>query len=154
MPRHDWYDWDSFEEAAARSFWADAYVSEVENLAEDGHRDAYRALSPGAGGEWLTVTPPTPKSAHKDGRAFTAKIRAALTDEELREVDDKMSVEKAGWYAAMQAMGHGVGWADYDVEVDPNIDWTSSWEVRDDALKAIRRELREAGVRLPRASAR
>jgi hypothetical protein len=149
MPaRHDWYDWNSFEEAAAQAFWADTYISEAEELSE--HREAYDALSPGPGGEWLNVLPDTPKSAEKEGAAFTKKIRAKLTTAELREVDSRMTVDKAGWYAAMQAMGHGVGWFDYGVDIDPDIDWAPGLDVRGDALKAIRRELREAGVRLPR----
>jgi len=150
---HDDYDWITFAEQAALAFWADAYMDEVQNLAEEGYRKAYEALSPGPGGEWLDVIPETPESALDDGRAFTAKLQGKLSVADLREVSEKMSPEKAGWYAAMGAMGHGVGWWDYDVDIDVG-HWTPSVDVQYNAYHAVRYELREQGIRLTKAKKR
>jgi hypothetical protein len=152
------YDWDTFAEHAGKAFWANAYMDEVENLVEGDEyydRDAYHALAPGPGEDWFDYLPPTPKSAEVDGIAFTKALRKKITEAQLREVDEKLpSVEQAGHYAAMQAMGHGVGWFDYSVRADPDIDWGPSVDVLNDAYDTVKAALRERGIRPKKRSKR
>lgn len=149
MARHDWYDWDDFEDGAALAFWADAYASNVEELAQQGDDEAYDALDPGAGGDWMDVLPPTPKSAEKAGREFTKAFRKAATAKQVREMEDNIdSAEKAGHYAAMGAIGHGVGLWDFNVDTDGLPSW-DNWDVYDDAMQIIDEELEEQGIEPP-----
>jgi hypothetical protein len=126
-------------------------MDEVENLVEGEEyydRDAYHALSPGPGGDWYDILPETPKSAEKDGIEFTKALRKKITEAHLREVDEKLpSVEQAGHYAAMQAMGHGVGWYDYDVKARLDIHWEPSVDVSNDAYDAVKAALRDLGIK-------
>jgi hypothetical protein len=168
MPRahpNDWYDWGSFAEGAARAFWASPYISQVENLAEDARQEerdgkprraeammaAYRALYPGSGGEWMDVLPPVPAAADRVGKAYARKVRDVLTTEDLHHLDDKMEdADQAGWYAAMQAQGEGVGWFDYSVGFDAP-DWPAyDVKIQDAVFRAISKGIREAGIQIPR----
>jgi hypothetical protein len=109
------FQWEEFIGGASRAFWADAYMHLVEELAEK-HLQAYRALSPGPGGQWLDI-PTVPGKAHDVGRKFAKLVKDKATDADLVEMKEKMrSISDAGWYAAMGAMGHGVGLWDYDID--------------------------------------
>ena len=110
------YDWDSFTEGATKAFWSDGYITEVENLESD---DTRRALSPRPGGAWEDVLPDPPAAARAVGKKFTTAAKKKLTDAELNEIATKFSAEDAGYYGAMQALGHGVGWFDEGVDADP-----------------------------------
>lgn len=128
-------DPESFLAGAAKTFWADAYMTEVE---ENG---AEKKLGPGAGGDWMDVLPPVPESAIADAKRFAAKVVEKLTVEQAQEIVDKLpDAESAGHYAAMQAMGHGVGLGDYGVDVKlPH--WEQSVAVRNDAYDAVQEAL-------------
>jgi hypothetical protein len=149
MARHDWFDWDDFEEGATLAFWADAYASEVEEMAEQGDSEAYDALNPGAGGDWMDVLPTPPKSAKQAGREFTKTFRKAASATQVRQMEDNIGdAEKAGHYAAMGAMGHGVGLWDFDVDDDGLPSW-EPWEIRDDAMEIIDAELEALDIEPP-----
>lgn len=158
------YDWDSFIDGAAYAFWASPYVSEVENLAEDSSSarnagnarkaeafwKAYRALSPGPGGNWKHVLPDVPPSAKAVAKKFTKAVKETLTDEQLSEIDSKFSAYDAGYYGAMSSQGEGVGWHDEGVHVDPPEGFDYDPKIQNALYTAIRRKAREAGVRLPK----
>jgi hypothetical protein len=141
----DW--WDCFGEGAARAFWAEAYIREVEDLGDEEtefyNPEAYRELSPGAGGEWMHVIPETPKSALKQGRAFVRRNKKDASRAVWEEMDDKLGCDESGWYAAMGAMGHGVGLFDEGIDDD----WVGSEEpdvgVLNDAYDAVREAVAE-----------
>ena len=140
------YDWTSFAEGATAAFWGDAYASEVENLEYDETR---RALSPRAGGHWEAVMPDPPAAARTLGKKFAKVTRERITDAELNEVAAKFSANKAGYYGAMQSLGHGVGWYDEGVDVEPPKDFgLYDVKLNDAVWKAIRSAAREAEVPL------
>jgi hypothetical protein len=138
------YDWDSFTKGAATAFWSNDYISEVENLESD---DARRALSPRPGGAWEDVLPDPPAAAYAVGKKFTTAAKKKLTDAELNEVAAKFSPEDAGYYGAMQSLGHGVGWFDEGVDVDPPGGFGTGYDVKlfNAAWNAIKRRAREYG---------
>jgi hypothetical protein len=143
----DW--WAAFAEGAARAIWSDTYITEVEQLTESddpGDREAYRELSPGPGGAWESVIPETvPTSAEKQGKEFTTQVRRALKREDQIEVASKLDADTAGWYGMMQALGHGMGWGDYDINADPDIHAMPDTDVYNDAYQAVTEALEEAG---------
>ena len=132
------YDWETFSEGAARAFWADAYIREVE---EAGQEDA---LGPGAGGQWMDVLPQTPKVAAQMGKAFTAAFRRALPQVAVALQANLPDTRLAGHYAAMEAMGHGVGLADYNVDVQ--VPSWESWDLIDVAINAVGQQGSRAGA--------
>lgn len=161
---NDWYDWGSFADGAARAFWASPYITEVENLAEDAREErndnpqraaalmaAYRALHPGSGGQWMDVLPPVPAAADRVGKNYARKVRDVLTAEDLRHLDDKLDdADQAGWYAAMEVQGEGVGWADYSVGFQAP-DWPSyDVKIQNAVYTAITKRIRDAGITIPR----
>ena len=137
------YDWREFAEAAAKTFWEEAYRSEVENLPAD----AREALSYG------DDAPDPPPAARALGKRFAKATREKVTDGELNEISSKFSVSDAGYKGAMQSMGHGVGWFDESVDVDPpRKDSRGSFEhdvkLSNAVWSAIKRKAREEGVDL------
>ena len=155
------FDWAAFTEGAAFGFWASPYVSEVANLAEASresgtdpqHRllfmQAYRALSPGPGGNWERVMPDPAPAARAVAKKFTRAVKAQLTDEQLDEVASKFTAYDAGYYGAMQSQGEGVGWHDQRVRVDPPTGFAEDPRVSNAVYAAVNRGARAAGVRLP-----
>lgn len=95
-----------FVVAAARAFYVDWWAREQEERG--------RSLR----GEILDYAPPTARWAFRLARRFARDTATAL-QRPLPDIitdwlaqwdgDRKASAEMAGWYAAMQAMGHGVG---------------------------------------------
>jgi hypothetical protein len=142
-------DWASFTEGAAFGFWASPYMSEVEELAAES-REAYKALSPGSGGRWESVLPDVPPAAKAVARKFTKAVREKLTAAELGEVFSKFSAYDAGYYGAMQSQGEGVGWFDEGVKADPPRGFDYDPKIQNAVYTAIRRGVREAGIKLPR----
>lgn len=142
--------WDCFAEGAARAFWADAYIFEVEDLVEgasdrgeEPDHEAYDALSPGPGGEWLDYVPDTPPSALKQGRAFVRAHKKLVSADVWQDMDDKLGCDESGWYAAMGAMGHGVGLGDEGID-DSWVGYEDpSAAVRNDAYQAVRDAIAE-----------
>jgi hypothetical protein len=150
----DDYDWEAFTRGAANALWADLYITEVEFLCELVREtksaeamEACRALSPGPGGSWDDYIPPVPRSALAEARQFTARVQEKISPQTLRELDEVMTPERAGWLAMMQALGHGIGWADEGVraESELKIRWEPSWEVRNAAFSAVERQLEREG---------
>jgi len=111
------YDWADFTEGAALGFWASPYMNEVENLLEEDRR--YIELTPGSGGNWEDVLPEIPSAARTVAKKFTKAVKDQLTDAQLNEIAAKFSPNDAGYNGAMQSQGHGVGWFDEGVKVDP-----------------------------------
>lgn len=140
------YDWKAFADGATNAFWYDTYASEVENLEYDETR---RALSPGPGGRWEDVIPDPPAAARVLGKKFAKEVRDKLTGAELNEVAAKFSAEKAGYYGAMQSLGHGVGWGDEGVGAEPPKHYGFSDSKLNDAVwRALQRAARESEVPL------
>ncbi len=160
---NDHHDWETFAEAVGHALWASPYISEVENLAEDAREErnsgntrraealmaAYRALNPGPGGAWESVLPEPSRSAMRAGKGFAKKVHDTMDPNEVDAVFIAMGAEKAGWYGAMQAQGEGVGWGDYGVDVDVP-DWPQGDPaIQNDIWTAIKREVRDVGIRIP-----
>jgi hypothetical protein len=144
------YDWDDFTNGAALGFWVSPYMAEVENLAEEeGGREAYRALSPGSGGRWEDVLPPTPPAAFAVAKKFTKAVKSSITDAQLTEIAEQFSPEDAGYKGAMQSQGHGVGWFDEGVKVDPPRGFGETPQISNAVYRAVNRGLRDAGLRRP-----
>lgn len=139
------YDWSAFVEGATSAFWGDAYSTEVENLEYDETR---RALSPRSGGRWEDVMPDPPPAARALAKKFTKATRDKITDGELNEVAAKFSAEKAGYYGAMQSLGHGVGWGDEGVRARPPGGFSYDPKLSNAVWTAVRRAAREAEVPL------
>lgn len=107
-----------FVVAAARAFYCDWYLSD----------EARERRVSGAGVELTEVIPETQRWAFKLARRFVERLEAAaghslphiLTDFEASWSGDlDYSEENAGWYAAMEAMGHGVGLYLFSIDFDP-----------------------------------
>ena len=152
MAKHDWFDWDEFTEAAARAVWSDAWISEVEELSESGGsegRKAYREIGPGPGGSWDPLIPmPIPERAQKAAAKFTADVRSKISAAGLKKAYAAMDndADLMGWYAAMQSMGHGVGWGDYGVHNElPRVSF-ESWELSDLAADDVKEQVENAGL--------
>jgi len=143
------FDWSSFTDGAAFGFWASPYVTEVENIAEES-REAYRSLASGPGGNWQSVMPEVPPAARAVAKKFTRAVRDKFTDDQLSEIASKFSAYDAGYYGAMQSQGEGVGWFDEGVKIDPprGFDWDP--KIHNAIARAIAKQAREAGVKLPR----
>jgi hypothetical protein len=139
------YDWSAFAEGATSAFWGDAYTTEVENLEYDETR---RALSPRSGGRWEDVMPDPPAAARTLAKKFTKATRDKITDAELNEIAAKFSAEKAGYYGAMQSLGHGVGWGDEGVRAEPPSGFSYDPKLSNSVWTAVRRAAREAEVPL------
>jgi hypothetical protein len=143
----DW--WAAFAEGAARAIWSDTYISEVEEFSQSddtGDHEVYRELSPGSGGSWDSVVPEAvPEAADKQGKKFATRVRKTLKIEDQVEVASKLDAEQAGWYGMMQALGHGVGWFDYDIKIHHNINETANAGVYNAAYDAVTEALEEAG---------
>jgi hypothetical protein len=154
------YDWKAFTDGAAFGFWVSPYMSEVENLAEDARggdsrktralKEAYRALSPGPGGNWENVLPEVPPAARSVAKKFTKAVREQLTDDQLSEIESEFSPRDAGYRGAMQSQGHGIGWFDEGVEVDPPEGFGETPEIYNAVWRAVTKGAREAGIHLPR----
>lgn len=139
------YDWEAFRDGAAFGFWASPYMAEIENLAEDDERrEAYRELSPGPGGNWEDVMPPTPPAAFAVARKFAKAVKSALTDGQLSDIAEHFSPRDAGYYGAMQSQGEGVGWHDEGVKVDPPRGFGETPQISNAVYRAVNRALREA----------
>jgi hypothetical protein len=143
----DW--WAAFAEGAARAIWSDTYITEVEEFGQSDDpvdREVYRALSPGPGGAWESVIPETiPASANKQGKEFATEVRNNLKIEDQVEVASKLEADNAGWYGMMEALGHGVGWADYRIKADHDIHDMADADVYNDAYSAVTEAMEEAG---------
>ena len=158
------YDWSSFTDGAAFAFWASPYMSEVENLYEDSreaeykheskkakaYKEAYEALHPGSGGSWDSVLPDPPPAAVAVAKKFTKAVKDQLTDDQLSAIESNFSAYDAGYRGAMQSQGEGIGWFDEGVKVDPprGFDWDP--KIQNAIYTSIRRQAREAGIKLPR----
>lgn len=155
------YDWPAFTEGATQAFWASPYITAVGNLYEDAREQnnpviraafeaAHRALSPGPGGRWEDVMPEPAPAARTVAKKFAKAVLDQLTDEQISEVDEKFFAKDAGYYGAMESQGEGVGWHDEGVDVDPpDSDWENP-KLQNAIYAAVRRKVREAGIRLPR----
>lgn len=157
------YDWASFTDGAAYTFWATPYVSEVEKLAEaarEAKRDGklkkaeafgavYKALSPGPGGWWVDVLPAPPLSARAVAEKFTKAVKAKLTNKQLAVISQKSSMYDAGHQGAWGIQGGG-GRFDEHVRIDAFRGYDGDAKIYTDIRKAIAKGAREAGVRLPR----
>ena len=140
------YDWSAFVDGAAFAFWADAYMSAIDNLEDDETR---RALSPRPGGRWDDVVGDPPAAARKMGKQFAKEVRGKITEGELNEVAAKFSAKDAGYYGAMQSLGHGVGWGDEGVRARPPRDFDRYDDKLNDAVwRTLQRAAREQGVSL------
>lgn len=140
------YNWSDFTDGAEKAFWADSYISEVENLENDETR---RALSARPGGRWEDVLPDPPPAARAVAKRFTKVTQKQITDAELNEVAAKFSAEDAGYYGAMQSLGHGVGWFDEGVKVEPPKNYgLYDAKLNNAVWKALQRAAREAEVPL------
>jgi hypothetical protein len=117
-------------ESAARALFAQAYADAVEQGMIEGEH-------PGPGGEWLDVVPPTPKEFKDSAKRLIEQIEktagmgiegAYLAASTMHGTHYKEpSAEDFGWYLAMEALGHGVSWA--DDHPDPGLDlpyWEAS----------------------------
>lgn len=109
---------NDFIVAAARAFYIDWYLS-------DPQRE--KAVS-GPGVELTEVCPETQRWAFALAREFVLDLEKAagqpinniLADfEAVWYGRESYSEENAGWYAAMQAMGHGVGLWEYGIDFSP-----------------------------------
>lgn len=99
--------------AMARAFWVDAWASREE---EEGRRPA------GPGEDLMDAAPPTPAVAIHFARKYAKDFQTA-NDADLMALyeraagmpgkhDEEPTEEAFGHYIAMEAMGHGVSWAD------------------------------------------
>lgn len=104
--------------AAARAFYCDWYLSD----------EARERRVSGPGVELTEVIPETQRWAFALARKFVAQLEQAagqslpfiLADFEASwDGDRDYSEENAGWYAAMEAMGHGVGLFLFGIDFDP-----------------------------------
>lgn len=145
------YDWDDFINGAAFGFWVSPYMAEVENLAEDGGREAYRALAPGAGGKWEDVMPAAPPAAFAVAKKFAKAVKTMITDAQLTEIAEHFSAYDAGYRGAMQSQGEGVGWYDEGVKVDPPRGFGETPQISNAVYRAVTRGLRDAGLRRSQA---
>lgn len=127
-----------FVVAAARAIYCDWYLS-------DERREA--AVS-GPRVELTEVIPSTQRWAFRQARAFTGKLLECKHDSQFLaprleamltgwfigwKGDRESSEENAGWYAAMQAMGHGVGLSDAGgIKVDlPHLEASPQYSERE-----------------------
>jgi len=138
------YDWADFTEGAALGFWASPYMNEVENLLEEDRR--YVELTPGPGGNWENVLPEVPPAARTVAKKFTKAVKDQLTDAQLNEIAAKFSPNDAGYKGAMQSQGHGVGWFDEGVKVDPPRNFGETPQIHSAVYRAVARAAREAGI--------
>ena len=114
-----------FVVAAARAFYCEWYLSD----------DRREASVSGPGVELTDVIPETERWAFAMARQFAEEFERrnrdnighdeaiaytsfwlGQSDEFKRHQTNNNSELEAGWYAAMQAMGHGVGLADYGID--------------------------------------
>lgn len=139
--------WEEFIGGASYAFWAEAYMQLVQGLA-DKHPKAYRAQAPGPGGEWLQYIPTIPGKAHDVGRKFARMVKDKATKDDLREMKEKVgSISKAGWYAAMGAMGDGRGLWDYDVKFKAPR-FSGEDYLREEAVDAMQKSLDSGGFHI------
>jgi hypothetical protein len=108
---------------------------------------------PGPGEDWMDYAPPTGEPARAEARKLIAeiekrnkiKVEDAYAKAEAAEGHLKEPTpEDFGHYLAMQALGHGVAWADDhpDHDLDLPLIEFGSWEIpvkegNDDAEKAV-----------------
>jgi hypothetical protein len=144
--------WDCFARGAGRAFWLEAYMRHVDYLEDEEspteiyNPEAHAALSPGGGEDWDDYAPPTPKRAFQQGYIFAKAVKAIIPDGIWFEMDKWLGCERAGFYTAMPAMGHGISFADEGID-DSWIDmheepWPS---VADAAYDAVRKAVKELG---------
>ncbi|PWC98031.1 hypothetical protein [Azospirillum sp. TSO5] len=114
--------------AAARAFYVDWYFSDL-----NPRKPNESKLS---GCELTEEAPETQRWAFKLAREFATGLVGKLgpslpvilegwrkTWDEYAHKDRESSDENMGWYAAMEAMGHGAGLFDFGIEVDlPHIE--------------------------------
>jgi len=99
---------DLIHEGAARALFVSWYADAVENGDHEGD-------AAGPGEDWMDVAPETPQSARDEA---TALLRCVEGDnrEAWAKVLARPEVEADpkgfGHYLAMEALGHGVAWAD------------------------------------------
>jgi hypothetical protein len=117
--------------AAARAFYVDWWVSWAEE-----HRPSL--LRPQC--ELTEIAPATRRWAFALARSFVVELERALgkpLDALLEEWEaawtpdrprnGEYSEENAGWYAAMEAMGHGVGLFLFDIDVGRRMPSIEAW---------------------------
>jgi hypothetical protein len=126
---------EKFQDGAAKAFWTDLYINEIENLREDGYGELAHRLS--AGDDWMAVAPEVPEAAKEDAEAFQKQVLEAndvgsIEDlakkaAEAEDLDpDELDIELFGHYLAMESLGHSVSWFDEHAEFDLMI---PEWEV-------------------------
>ncbi len=106
-------------DAMARALFVTAYADQQDEKRAAGKKHN----SAGPGEDWMDVAPKTPKKAIDKAKQLCAEIerinqspiqglwqRAAWADD--IDPDNEKMQRKFGHYVAMQALGHGVGWAD------------------------------------------
>lgn len=123
---------DTIIEAAARALWVSAYMDHVEGDDPDSAPDLALACPfgdpahprPGAGEDWMDFAPPTGNAARVKARELIDQIEARNACEIGAHLAALMALwavygkgampepEKFGHYLAMEALGHGVSWAD------------------------------------------
>lgn len=145
---------DEFQEGAARAFWSDLYITEVENLADE-DPELYDELSPGPGGAWDDYIPEIPESAYKDAKRFENEVIRANNVSNIDfliavaahadGVDpDQIDVDEFGYYLAMPALGHGVSWLDYHADFNLTLPhWEQSVDTHNDMFDFIEKEKAE-----------
>jgi len=101
--------------AAARAFYVDWWCNRMEEL---GQTDGW------SGCELTEIAPETQRWAFKTAREFhhdiIKHVDASYLDHwrEQWSGDREGTDDMIGWYAAMEAMGHGVGLWEYGIDVD------------------------------------
>lgn len=117
---------DEIIEGAARAFWVDAYARHVEEEGEacmpyeDGFMASCPAFStharPGPQQDWMDFAPPTGPEAFEKARELVKRIEAEnmQVGRSLGQWAEGLipDFNLFGHYLAMEAMGHGVSWAD------------------------------------------
>lgn len=110
-------------DAMARAFHVNAFAQLQDELAERG----LKHVSPGPGGDWMDVAPPTPDAAKQFAKKFALAIErdngASLRELYARAVatpgtryGKRDAPHDFGHGFAMQSLGHGVSWFDDNPE--------------------------------------
>lgn len=111
-------DDDEFTIAAARALYVDWWCSRMEELGRD---------KGWSGCELTELAPETQRWAFQQVRPWVQRL-AEMFGPDYRDVwrelwdayeysDRPSDDENMGWYAAMEAMGHGVGLSDFGIDV-------------------------------------
>lgn len=142
-------DWKEFNKGAARALWADAYITEIEGRIEDGevsYQEARGNIVPGPGGAWEDYIPEVPRAAMTDAKKFTKKFLTHLNDAALDKLDriaTEIGNDGVGWYAMMDALGHGVGLFDYGFRLEESVDWHTPTSVYNAAYTVVEKTIRQ-----------